>query len=217
MTNATRVKQRQGHHGKVQRRESERRKARQRNLVLGLTGVVAVVVVAALVLSSGGTTPDTPPSKPGEVSIDRTAGPLLGAGDLVPGFSAPALGGGRIEWSSFAGKPTVLAIWAPWCPHCQAELPRLSAALQGHPNLQLATVATAIGREPGSVEGYLRSKGLSFPVAIDDSNDTILQGLGVSSFPTVFYVGSDGKVVDVTTGEIAPDQLSALLTKLEGA
>jgi peroxiredoxin len=216
MTNATKSKQRADRPSKAQRLEVQRRQQRQRTLMFGIIGLVALVVIAAILLTGGGSS-DTPPSAQGQVTIAPTSGPVQ-AGDTVPAFSAPALGGGTMSWSTYAGKPTVLAIWAPWCPHCQAELPRLSEAMAAHPDLQLATVATAIGQEPGpSVAGYLKDHGLTFPVGIDDAKNTILNGLGVSSFPTIFYVGSDGTVVQVSTGELSADQLSAALDQLGSA
>ena len=88
--------------------------------------------------------------------------------------------------------------------------------MAAHPDLQLVTVATAIGQEPGpSVAGYLKDHGLTFPAGIDDSKNTILNGLGVNSFPTIFYVDAGGKVVQVSTGELSPDQLNAALAQLE--
>ncbi len=214
MTNATKAKQRVDRPSKAQRLEAERRRKRQRTMIFGFIGLVALVVLAAVLLTGGGSS-DTPPSAVGQVTIAPTSGPVQ-AGDSIPAFSAPALGGGTMQWSSYAGKPTVLAIWAPWCPHCQAELPRLSASMAAHPDLQLVSVATAIGQEPGpSVAGFLKDHGLSFPVGIDDGQNTILNGLGVNSFPTIFYVDADGKVLQVTTGELTPDQLNAALDQLD--
>jgi cytochrome c biogenesis protein CcmG/thiol:disulfide interchange protein DsbE len=200
---------------KAERHEAVARRARRRWFTVGAAAsVVVAVVIAAVVMSSGNQT-DTTASAAGQVSIDRSPGPLLQAGETVPAFSAPALGGGTLDWSSYVGKPTVLAVWAPWCPHCQAELPRLAAAIAEHPDLQMVSVVTAIGQEPGpSVQGYLDDHGLHFPVAVDDTRSTIMQGLGVSSFPTVYYVAADGTVVDVTTGELTSQQLSAQLAKL---
>ncbi|MBI3648075.1 MAG: TlpA family protein disulfide reductase [Actinobacteria bacterium] len=201
---------------KAERRAAERRRAQRRMLAFALGGA-ALVGIAVAVVVAGRDASGPGPSAAGAVEIGRASGAQLTAGELVPSFSAPALGGGRFEWSSYVGRPTVLAVWAPWCPHCQKELPSLSAAVAAHPGLQLVSVATAIGQEPGpSVQGYMAGEGLTFPVAIDDGADTIGQGLGVTGFPLVYYVGSDGRVMDVTVGEVPPGQLESLLTRLEG-
>jgi len=182
-------------------------------LVLG--AIALAVVIIAVVFRDGGT-PAVSPA--GSVSIDRASGPPIAVGDVVPGWAAPSLtGSGDVRWSDAAGRPTVLAVWAPWCPHCQAELPRLDAALEAYPSVGLVTVATAIGNQPGPTpQEYLDGGGLSFTVGVDDQADTIMTGLGVVSFPTTYYVAADGTVMDVTTGEVDPAQLDAILARLAG-
>ena len=215
MTNATRSKE--AHSSKAERREAERRRS-QRNRIVAVLSVLAVaVVIGAIALSGGGNDngESTGPAPTGDVTIDRASGPQLQVGDSIPAFTAPMLGGGMMAWDDYLGAPTVLAIWAPWCPHCQVELPRLSAGVDGHPGVQMVSVATAIDQQPGPTpEEYLASKGLTFPVGVDDANGTILQGMGVQSFPTTYYVDPSGKVMNVTVGEVPPDQLQQILDDL---
>ncbi len=200
---------------KKQRRQAEARRRRRNNLLIGLGVGVVVVIVAALALSSPPEEEGTGPASVGEVSIDRSPGAPLAEGEAVPEFTAPMLGGGTMRWSDYVGSPTVLAVWAPWCPHCQAELPRLGPAVAARPELQMVSVATAIGQNPGPTpEGFLADEGLSFPVGIDDAQGTIMAGLGVQSFPTTYYVASDGTVVAMTQGEVPEDQLNQILDDL---
>lgn len=215
MTNATKSKAAQG--SKAARREAEQRRKSQRRLMLIGGGVLAVVlVVAAIALGGGGGDGNgASPAPAGDVTIDRAAGPQLQIGDAIPAFTAPMLGGGTMTWGDYLGTPTVLSIWAPWCPHCQAELPRLSAGVDAHPGVQMVSVVSAVGQQPGPTpEEYMASQGLSFPVGVDDENGTILQGMGVQSFPTTYYVDQDGTVVNVTVGEVPDDQLTQLLDEL---
>ena len=133
----------------------------------------------------------------------------------MPAFSAPALHGGTLDWTSVRGQPTVLALWAPWCPHCQKELPILSEVVARHPGVQMVSVATAIGQAPGpTIDGYMSEHELTFPVGIDDTSNTLGRGLGVNSFPTVYFVGSDGTVMKTTVGEVAPSELDQILSTL---
>jgi len=214
MTNATRSKE--GHDAKAERREAERRRSQRNQIIVGLAVVAAVVVVGAIALSGGNDSgSSTSPAPTGDVTVDRASGPQLRVGDTIPAFTAPMLSGGTMTWADYLGTPTVLAIWAPWCPHCQAELPRLSAGVDAHPGVQMVSVATAIGTQPGPTpEEYMSSEGLTFPVGVDDGDGTILQGMGVQSFPTTYYVDPSGKVVDVTVGEVPPDQLQQILDDL---
>lgn len=215
MTNATKSKTAQ--RSKADRRREAQRRKDQRRLMLIGGGVLAVVlVVGAVALSGGGDAPaGTSPAPAGEVAIDRAPGPQLQIGDTIPAFTAPMLGGGTMRWDDYLGTPTVLSIWAPWCPHCQAELPRLAAGVDAQPDVQMVSVVSAIGQQPGPTpEEYMASQSLTFPVGIDDANSTILQGMGVQSFPTTYYVDPNGTVVNVTVGEVPDDQLSQILGDL---
>jgi thiol-disulfide isomerase/thioredoxin len=193
MTNAKKAKR--------QRRDNrpQQRRSGTRNTWLALAALASVLVIVAVVLSSGGGSSATPGAitdlvDPARVSIDRAAGAALQPGEDLPAFSAPSLdGNGSVAWSTFEGSPAVIAIWAPWCPHCQVELPRLASALQDHPSVRLVTIVTAIGQEPGpQPEQYMSDESLSFPVAVDDTDLSLLNGMGVQSFPTTYYVGSYG-------------------------
>lgn len=222
MTNATRSKQRTGRQTKAQRRqEQERQAARQRALWIGVGALVLFAIVAAMLLGGGGGDGDggfTGPSAAGDVSIDRPTGPQLAAGEQVPAFSAPGLDGSTISWDDHRGTPTVLIVWASWCPHCQAELPVLVPAAQSREGIDVVSVTTAIGQNPGPTPpAFLADEGLTLTTAVDDAAGTLMRGLGVSSFPTVYYVGPDGAVVSAAVGETSEADIEANLDALEAA
>ncbi|HZP90934.1 MAG TPA: redoxin domain-containing protein, partial [Actinomycetota bacterium] len=126
------------------RLELERRRARRRTLTYASMGAVAAVLAGMVLvgrLLGGG----TGPAAPGQVQVSGPPRPVpLAIGDRVPAFSAPRLGGGRVSWSEYQGAPVVLALWAPWCPHCQTELPILADLARQFPDVRLVTIASAI-------------------------------------------------------------------------
>jgi thiol-disulfide isomerase/thioredoxin len=187
-------------------RAAARRRAEQRRrLGLGLGGIALVALVVLGVLASvGGRTGGIGPSNANRVSVEAPPrAEALAPGDAVPGFSAPGLDGGTVAWSDYAGAPTVLSIWAPWCPHCQVELPVLDRVMKDFPGVGFVTVVTAIGDRPGPApDAYMREHDLTFAAAIDDERGTIAGALGVTGFPTLYFVGSDGTVVRAATGEV---------------
>ena len=222
MTNATKSKQRQGRQTKAERRhEQKRRGARQRALWIGVGALVLVAIVGAMLLGGGGNGDDggfTGASAPAAVSIDRAPGAQLAVGEEVPSFAAPGLDGGTVSWDDYRGDPTVLIVWASWCPHCQAELPVLVPAAQAREGIEVVSVTTAIGQSPGQTPpGFLADEGLTLTTAVDDAQSTLMQGLGVGSFPTVYYVGPDGAVVNVAVGETSEADIEANLDALEAA
>jgi thiol-disulfide isomerase/thioredoxin len=179
-------------------------------IALGV-GLVAIVILAVAFTGSSG----SGPSPAGSVTIAREPGPQLQPGEPIPEWSAPSLDGdGNVAWSDYVGSPTVFAIWAPWCQHCQAELPRLSAAVEQRPAVELVTVTTAVDRGGPAPQEYMDSRNLSFPVGVDDAAGTISSGVGVQAFPTTYYVDSNGNVVQITEGEVDEAQLGAILDQL---
>jgi peroxiredoxin len=168
-------------------------------IVVGVLAIVAIV--ALLLLVRGG-------SDGNDVSV--AGGPRttpLQSGDPVPDFSAPGMTGGQVAWSDYQGRPAMLVVWAPWCPHCQAELPVLGRVAQQFPDVDVVTVETAVGQRTGpSGEGFFIEHGLSFPSAVDDGT-RIMQALGVSAFPAIYAVGSDGRVITSAVGELPRSEL----------
>ena len=175
---------------------------------------ISAAIAAVLVFAFTGSGDTGQASSAGDVTIDNATGRTLGPGDVVPSFTAPALGGGIFTWSDYRTGPVVLAVWAPWCPHCQKELPVLSEVVDATASVRLVSMVTAVGQAPGpSPQAFMQSHGLTFPVAVDDDRGTLGTGLGIESFPTVYWV-KDGVVVRATTGEIPEAEMQAILDEL---
>ncbi|MGZ4150555.1 MAG: TlpA family protein disulfide reductase, partial [Actinomycetota bacterium] len=89
------------------------------------------------------------------------------------------------------------------------------AAVDSRPGIQLVSVTTALGREAGPTPAnYMASNHLTFPVALDDANTTLMKGLGVQGFPTTFFVDPSGTIVQMGEGEIDAATLDQYLQQL---
>lgn len=218
MTNAKKAKQQRAAGA---RKANTRLKTRSPQMMwIGIAAVAVVLVVVAVIVGNGGGASGGgyAPAPDGSVTVARDSLQPLQIGDEIPDWSAPALDGygdGTLAWSQYVGTPTVLSVWASWCPHCQAELPRLAAAVGSRPGIQLVSVTTALGREAGPTPaGYMESNDLTFPVALDDANTTLMKGLGVTGFPTTYFVDASGTIVQKGEGEIDPGTLDRYLQQL---
>jgi thiol-disulfide isomerase/thioredoxin len=202
------------------KREAVRKEQQRRNLTyaLGGIGLIAVVVIVVMVLmAGGGDGGGGGPSAAGEVTVQGAPRDApLGPGETVPGYRAPRLGGGTVAWSDHSGRPVVLSLWAPWCPHCQAELPVLDRVMQDYPAVGFTTIATSIDpSRPPSAEAFMADKGLSFPVAVDDGNGTLASAFGLKVFPTLYFVNSDGTVAQEMEGEVDEATLRSTIEALQ--
>jgi thiol-disulfide isomerase/thioredoxin len=168
-------------------------------------GVVVIVVLAFAVLaltSGSGTEKGTRSAPTGAITVSPGGSrpSPIPKGKTVPSFTAPALGGGTASWKP--GQPTVLVIWAAWCPHCQAELPALQQLHTKYPDVNVVSVVSAQGQEPGpSPEELVAQDHITFPVAVDDSAQSLVNAMGVTGFPTIYFVNADGTVFDQLSGE----------------
>ena len=209
-----------------------KKQARRRSLAYGL-GAVALFAVVLLALrafmgqSDSGGAAAIVPSRPGEVT---TSGPArvepIGRGQVVPSFAAPGFrvvtdpetGDATVRrqgvsWSS--GEPTVVSIWAPWCPHCQVELPVLARVARDHPDVAFLTIVTSIGDSPGPDPGaFMADHGITMPTAIDDAQGTLAAAFGIQGFPTLYFVGSDGAVSQMAEGEVDEEALARIVDSL---
>jgi peroxiredoxin len=199
----------------AKRREAARQKARRSRMLktYGIpAAVLAAVLIVAVALSMGGVstkTKEAPTTGPVTVAGAPRNAPLA-VGDRIPDFSAYLLSGGSVRWGDYRGTPTVLALWAPWCPHCQKELPVFSSVLREFPKVKVLTIVTSVDLHPGPTpEGYLRSRNLTLATALDDEAGTLGSALGLQAFPLVYYVDASGVVRQEFVGEAPAEQIRA--------
>lgn len=196
-----------------ERRAEARRVARRKRQITSVVIPLVVIVLALVVLFlvNGGVEGGGEVSASGDVTAGEPRTEELKVGDPIPPFSAPELTEGRVDWADYQGKPAALAVWAAWCPNCQKELPVLEKLSKEFPEVPVVSIVTSQGQEPGPTpEQYVESPdkysgdpdvtSITYPVAVDDPGTKMLQSMGVTGFPTLFFVNADGTVNEVYVG-----------------
>jgi cyclophilin family peptidyl-prolyl cis-trans isomerase len=212
--------------------------------LVALAAVVVTIVIAVAVafmggsgdtgkitISAGGsatTSPDGDRPITGEVDVDGDALPpyLDGESDDAVGVTIPTITGTDYEGRPVTiepGTPLLIVVMAHWCPHCQAEIPRIVGWNDDGrvpEELDVIGVSTAVDETRGNYppSAWLERENWPFPVLADDDRTTALQALGSSSFPTLIAVGADGRVALRASGEGDEDRFDELVAAaLEGA
>ena len=168
-----------------------------------VAGVVAVAAIAAGLSSESGQV-----QAYGEVAIVGEALPRLEPGPSDPAVGSPAPGiTGETVSVSPGSNPTIVLFLAHWCPHCQAEVPRLTDWVEanGMPEgIDVVAVATNSTPSQGNYppSAWLEREEFPFPVIYDDEDSTAALAYGLSAFPFWVVLDSDGMVVDRFTGEL---------------
>jgi cytochrome c biogenesis protein CcmG/thiol:disulfide interchange protein DsbE len=135
------------------------------------------------------------------------------AGDPVPSFSLPQVGGGAsVSVPSDGGgngRPAILLFFASWCRPCQAEVPAIAATYhrQQLRHSRLATTVALIGvvgNDPTATAlRFIRRSGVTFPAGADKTY-TVTDGLFYfTGLPETVFVSGTGTIAAVHYGALS--------------
>jgi thiol-disulfide isomerase/thioredoxin len=153
------------------------------------------------------------------VSRSETLRPKLG-GDPFPALALPHLEkGGRVDVTRAlqgGARIVVVDFWASWCGPCKRSLPELSQIAADYKDR--GVVVYGVNREP-SDQPAARAAWKAIAPAFDSLVDTVGLGerLGLTSLPTSYIVGADGRIRHVHLGYTEPAALRAELDALLAA
>lgn len=103
--------------------------------------------------------------------------------------------------------PTLVNVWASWCPPCRLEMPLLvDAARRGYP---VTLVNSA--EPPATVAAYLQSVG--FPGAYFRDSGAASGALQISGLPTTLLIAPDGRVLERHFGPLSAAQLQSIFDR----
>jgi thiol-disulfide isomerase/thioredoxin len=188
-------------------------------LIVGGVAAIAVVAILAVFLSQPASGEiSEPATKPLAIEGQSLPGLPDSGTDAAVGQALPRLVGtgvkGEIVEIGPANGAQAIVVVAHWCPHCQVEIPQLSAWLADHPlpeGVRLVTLSTAIdpARPNYPPSAWLEREGWPGPVLTDDAESSGLASLGLNAFPGFVFVNADGTVASRATGEVGTDAFAA--------
>jgi cytochrome c biogenesis protein CcmG/thiol:disulfide interchange protein DsbE len=194
-------------------------------LVMIIAGVVTLIVTAVVVIvvATGGgddeVSAGTEQARPVEVA--GVSLPLLEdeANDPAVGIKAPVIRGASFDGTPIStdpGQPTLVVLVAHWCPHCQAEVPRIvdtmaSGALPD--DLRVVAISTSVSSAQPNYppSEWLDREGWAGEVIADDAENRASRALGLVSFPTTILLDAEGNVMWRYAGELPDGQLEQLV------
>jgi cytochrome c biogenesis protein CcmG/thiol:disulfide interchange protein DsbE len=189
------------------RAEIEAQNKRRRIAVAASVAVLALVILVAVVLAS----------RVPKAASDAPIKAAIAVGQKAPEFAVSTTNG-PFDLAAAGGKPTLLEIFASWCPHCQREVPildKIDASYKGKIHF-VAVAGSPYGQDSSTPEtqadvvSFMTKYNVTYPVAFDPNLDVAgkyLQG----GFPTLVLIGGDGTIESIRDGEIPPGDIKASL------
>lgn len=148
----------------------------------------------------------------GEVAIATLWG---GSRQPMPALSLPALDGRSIALASIVGKPTVVNLWATWCPPCRREMPLLQQAQAAHPELNFVFVNQGETRDV--IVRYLQGQGIVLHNVLIDSRKATGAAFNEQALPTTLFFDTQGRLVSTRVGALSEATLGQRLGAIQDA
>jgi len=168
----------------------------------------------------------------GDVEVIGDALPTFAQGaDAAVGMTAPVLigadyDGNPTQVDAVSDGPTMVVFLAHWCPHCNAEIPKLmqlDAEGRIPDGVNVVTVSTGLNPDAPNYppDQWLADWEWSFPVIADGvpaSQSYFLGGnaYGLTGVPFTVLVDGDGIVVGRWAGERSVEEIEGALLLLAG-
>ena len=133
----------------------------------------------------------------------------------LPPLTLSSLEGRAVSLAGFTGKPTVVNLWATWCPPCQREMPVLQQAQVANPDVNIVFVNQ--GEPAPTIAAFLDRTGLALRNVLLDPQHRTGAALGHRALPTTLFFDAQGRLADTRIGELSQATLTQRLAKLRAA
>ena len=101
---------------------------------------------------------------------------------------------------SYQGRPTVINLWATWCPPCRREMPVFEQAQAEFPEVNIVMVNQ--GESAQQAQVFLESEGLILSDVLLDPFSQTMNAVGARALPTTLFFDAEGQLMDSHMGEL---------------
>lgn len=133
-------------------------------------------------------------------------------GQQLPALSLTSLEGQTTNLGEFKGKPTVVNLWATWCPPCVREMPVLHQAQIDRPGVNFVFLNQ--GEPADKVRAWLQARKLPLRHVLMDADRQAAAAFKQSALPTTLFFDAEGRLVSTRIGELSAATLNERLQRL---
>lgn len=134
----------------------------------------------------------------------------------LPSLALERLEGGTTSIAAIGhGTPTVVNLWATWCPPCRREMPILARAQRDESGVRF--VFADQGEDAAAVRRYLEATVPGISNVLLDSQSDLGRELDAPGLPTTLFFDAAGRLVDTHVGALSSASLAAKLVARRGS
>lgn len=116
------------------------------------------------------------------------------------------MNGAMADLSDFRGKPTVINLWASWCPPCRREMPAFAAAQAANPDVNFVFLNQAEAKP--EVTRFLKDHAPALRNVLIDPGAEASREFSNRGLPATLFLDAQGRVIDVRVGELSAASLA---------
>ena len=131
----------------------------------------------------------------------------------LPALAFTSLQATSIDLAQFEGRPTVVNLWATWCPPCVREMPVLHAAQVSNPAVNFVFINQ--GESGERVGSWLARRNLPLRNVLLDQESQALKAFEQRGLPTTLFFDAKGRLVSTRTGELSAGTLAEKLGSID--
>lgn len=130
----------------------------------------------------------------------------------LPDLWVSDMSGQGVNVQTVSGEPTVINLWATWCPPCRREMPTFERAQDDWPDIQF--VYANQGENATQVQDFVEDQGLSLDTLWLDGPSLLSRQFEARGLPMTLFFDADGRLVQRHVGEVSGARLSQYLQAL---
>ncbi len=131
----------------------------------------------------------------------------------APAWALKDTNGQTVQLTDFRGKVVLLNFWATWCPPCRQEIPGFVELQEKYGTQGFVVVGVAMDEDPQAVVPMARKLGINYPLVYGNALVAASYG-GVSTIPSTFLIGKDGKIRAWSETALDTKKLEAVIKPL---
>jgi thiol-disulfide isomerase/thioredoxin len=134
-----------------------------------------------------------------------------------PNTSFPDLRSCELEGklpADLAGTVLLVDFWASWCGPCKASFPAMEKLNQQYAGQGLTIIAVSVDDNRDDMQQFLSQQKVSF-TTVRDAKQSLVAAADVSTMPTSFLIGRDGKVRYTHSGFRGDETVKQYQTEIE--